>query len=85
MALSRLLLVAVASCAALAATPAAAQTTLKMNIAIAQNSHYGVAIDTFAREIDKRTEVATRSRISTRARSAPSASRSRRCKLARST
>src|SRR6478672_11712828 len=56
MILSRLLLVAVASCAALGAMPAAAQTTLKMNIAIAQNSHYGVAIDTFAREIDKRTE-----------------------------
>jgi tripartite ATP-independent transporter DctP family solute receptor len=55
MALSRWLLAAVASCAAIAAMPAAAQTTLKMNISIAQNSHYGVAIDTFAREIDKRT------------------------------
>src|SRR6266496_1807203 len=32
-----------------------AQATLKMNISIAQNSHYGVAIDTFAREVDKRT------------------------------
>src|SRR6478735_3323411 len=32
-----------------------AQTTLKMNISVAQNSHYGVAIDTFAREIEKRT------------------------------
>ena len=32
-----------------------APTTLKMNIAVAQNSHYGVAIDTFAREVDKRT------------------------------
>jgi len=52
----RLLLAAVASCVAFAATPAAAQTTLKMNISIAQNSHYGVAIDTFAREIDKRTD-----------------------------
>src|SRR5204862_6795618 len=56
MALSPLLLAAVASCVAFAAMPAAAQTTLKMNIAIAQNSHYGVAIDTFAREIDKRTD-----------------------------
>jgi len=55
MALSRWLLAAVASCAAIAAMPAAAQTTLKMNISIAQNSHYGVAIDAFAREIDKRT------------------------------
>jgi tripartite ATP-independent transporter DctP family solute receptor len=32
-----------------------AQTTLKMNISVAQNSHYGVAIDTFAREVEKRT------------------------------
>jgi len=38
-----------------AAAPAAAQTTLRINIAIAQNSHYGVAIDTFAREVEKRT------------------------------
>jgi tripartite ATP-independent transporter DctP family solute receptor len=40
---------------ALAAQPVAAQTTLKMNISVAQNSHYGVAIDTFAREVEKRT------------------------------
>ncbi|HKF97474.1 MAG TPA: hypothetical protein VKB20_04415, partial [Steroidobacteraceae bacterium] len=33
----------------------AAQTMLRINIAIAQNSHYGVAIDTFAREVEKRT------------------------------
>src|SRR5436305_3829504 len=32
-----------------------AQTALKMNVSVAQNSHYGVAIDTFAREVDKRT------------------------------
>ena len=32
-----------------------AQTTLKMNISIPQNSHYGVAIDRFAAEIEKRT------------------------------
>jgi TRAP-type transport system periplasmic protein len=38
-----------------AALPAAAQTTLKINIALAQNSHYGVAIDTFAREVERRT------------------------------
>src|SRR2546425_3184665 len=31
------------------------QTALKMNISVGQNSHYGVAIDTFAREIEKRT------------------------------
>ena len=51
---------AVALSAALAAgltagSPAVAQTTLKINIALAQNSHYGVAIDTFAREVEKRT------------------------------
>ncbi len=35
--------------------PAAAQTTMKINISVAQNSHYGVAIDTFAREVEART------------------------------
>ncbi len=35
--------------------PAAAQTTLKMNISVSQNSHYGVAVDTFAREVERRT------------------------------
>src|SRR5205814_5915762 len=34
---------------------ALAQATLKMNISVAQNSHYGVAIDTFAREVEGRT------------------------------
>ena len=34
---------------------AAAQTTMKINISLAQNSHYGVAIDTFAREVESRT------------------------------
>ena len=38
-----------------AVAPAMAQTTMKINIALAQNSHYGVAIDTFAREVEKRT------------------------------
>ena len=32
-----------------------AQTTLKISISTAQNSHQGVAIDTFAREVEKRT------------------------------
>src|SRR5437667_12647416 len=41
--------------AILTAEGASAQTTLKMNISVAQNSHYGVAIDTFAREVEKRT------------------------------
>ena len=40
---------------ALILSDASAQTTLKMNISVAQNSHYGVAIDTFAREVEKRT------------------------------
>ncbi|MEO7761809.1 MAG: TRAP transporter substrate-binding protein [Casimicrobiaceae bacterium] len=39
----------------LSALPALAQETLKMNISITQNSHYGVAIDTFAKEVEKRT------------------------------
>jgi len=38
-----------------AATDATPQTTLRINISIAQNSHYGVAIDSFAREVEKRT------------------------------
>jgi len=37
------------------AAPASAQTTLKMNNSLSQNSHYGVAVDTFAREVEKRT------------------------------
>jgi len=40
---------------ALPTAPAAAQTNMKINISIAQNSHQGVAIDTFAREVEKRT------------------------------
>ena len=48
-------LVLTAFLAALPAVPAVAQETLKMNISVAQNSHYGVAIDTFAREVEKRT------------------------------
>ncbi len=34
---------------------ASAQTTMKISISVAQNSHQGVAIDTFAREVEKRT------------------------------
>ncbi len=37
------------------ACSASGQTALRINIALAQNSHYGVAIDTFAREIERRT------------------------------
>ncbi|MEP6678676.1 MAG: TRAP transporter substrate-binding protein [Betaproteobacteria bacterium] len=49
------LLAALALGAAVAAAPAIAQSNLKMNISIGQNSHYGVAVDTFAREVEKRT------------------------------
>ena len=34
---------------------AAAQTAMKISISTAQNSHQGVAIDTFAKEVEKRT------------------------------
>lgn len=38
-----------------AATGASAQTTMRISISVAQNSHQGVAIDTFAKEVDART------------------------------
>lgn len=34
---------------------ASAQTVMKISISLAQNSHQGVAIDTFAKEVEKRT------------------------------
>ena len=34
---------------------ASAQTTMRISISTAQNSHQGVAIDTFAKEVEKRT------------------------------
>jgi tripartite ATP-independent transporter DctP family solute receptor len=37
------------------ASGAAAQATMKISISVAQNSHQGVAIDTFAKEVEKRT------------------------------
>ena len=37
------------------ACAAFAQTTMKISISVAQNSHQGVAIDTFAKEVEKRT------------------------------
>jgi TRAP-type transport system periplasmic protein len=37
------------------AAAASAQTTMKMSISIGQNSHQGVGIDAFAKEIEKRT------------------------------
>jgi TRAP-type transport system periplasmic protein len=41
--------------ALMAVSGAQAQTTMRISIAIGQNSHQGVAIDTFAREVEKRT------------------------------
>ena len=65
--------------------PALAQETMKMNISIAQNSHYGVAIDTFATEIEKRTGGRYKCSTSTPARWVASARRSKRCNSARTT
>ena len=42
-------------CAAALSASAWAQTAMKINISVAQNSHYGVAIDTFAKEVEART------------------------------
>jgi tripartite ATP-independent transporter DctP family solute receptor len=53
--LRRVLTLAAGAALAALALPAAAQTALKMNISLAQNSSYGVAIDTFAREVEQRT------------------------------
>ena len=55
MPLSRLFCLCAFAAGALAAPSAIAQTTMKINISVAQNSHYGVAIDTFAREVEART------------------------------
>ncbi|MGE5142101.1 MAG: TRAP transporter substrate-binding protein [Acidobacteriota bacterium] len=51
----RLVIVAGLALAFGLAGSAVGQTTLRINIALAQNSHYGVAIDTFAREVERRT------------------------------
>ena len=40
----------------LASATASAQTSMKINVSAAQNGHQGVGIDTFAREVDKRTQ-----------------------------
>lgn len=38
------------------ATTAQAQTTMRINISVAKDSHQGVGIDTFAQEVERRTE-----------------------------
>ena len=47
-------LVATMAAGLLASSLAAAQTTMKISISTAQNSHQGIAIDTFAKEVEKR-------------------------------
>jgi TRAP-type transport system periplasmic protein len=37
-------------------TSASGQSSMKISISVAQNSHQGVAIDTFAKEVEKRTQ-----------------------------
>jgi tripartite ATP-independent transporter DctP family solute receptor len=46
---------AVAILTGVAAAPALAQTTMRISVSPPKNSHYGVAIDTFAQEVEKRT------------------------------
>jgi tripartite ATP-independent transporter DctP family solute receptor len=55
MRISRVLVALVIVASTMLAIHATAQTTMKINISVAQNSHYGVAIDTFAREVEART------------------------------
>jgi TRAP-type transport system periplasmic protein len=45
-----------ASIIATAAPFAIAQTSMKISISVAQNSHQGIAIDTFAKEVETRTK-----------------------------
>lgn len=40
----------------IAISPAQAQTVMRISIATSQDSHQGVAIDTFAREVERRTD-----------------------------
>jgi tripartite ATP-independent transporter DctP family solute receptor len=51
----RFLVVALLALVPFFSVPALAQTTLMMNFSLALNSHYGVAIVRFAREVEKRT------------------------------
>lgn len=53
---SRLAGVALGAALSLVAFGATAQTPMRISISIAQNSHQGVAIDTFAKEVEARTQ-----------------------------
>jgi tripartite ATP-independent transporter DctP family solute receptor len=44
-----------AAAAIITAAPVLAQTTMRISVSPPKNSHYGVAIDTFAQEVEKRT------------------------------
>ena len=55
MRISRLFAALAATAGFALAAPSLAQTMMKINISLAQNSHQGVAIDAFAREVEKRT------------------------------
>jgi TRAP-type transport system periplasmic protein len=48
-------LAAILAAGLLASSLASAQTTMKISISTAQNSHQGIAIDTFAKEVEQRT------------------------------
>jgi TRAP-type transport system periplasmic protein len=54
--LMKLRLLAAAIFAAAASSIALAQASMKISISVAQNSHQGVAIDTFAKEVETRTK-----------------------------
>ncbi len=62
---------------------AAAQTTMRISISVAQNSHQGVAIDTFAKEVESARAAAIRFKPSTTAHWAVSANPSKPCSWAR--
>ncbi len=49
------LLALAAACVLAMGLPAHAQTAMRSSISVAQNSHQGVAIDVFAKEVEKRT------------------------------
>lgn len=50
-----LIALAIAGLAGITMQTAGAQTVMRMSVSTAQNSHQGVAIDTFAKEVEKRT------------------------------
>ena len=51
----RFTVLGLALAAACIAAPAAAQTTMRISISVGQNSHQGVGIDVFAKEVEQRT------------------------------